>query len=149
VCERYCEARTKIMENWLCSFSITIFCDYSLLRLLYLPWTFLFFCIHSVILTIYLYCSHSSMINNNCSLFQLMHLHTLKYELTLTFIYLSISGPTTAVAIFRNPNTIPFCLTTDLLHGVSKVRKLFLFLRRHCAVLNRRSDATFKTLKNC
>jgi hypothetical protein len=27
----------------------------------------------------------------------------------------SISGPTTAVAVFRNPNTIPFSLTTDLL----------------------------------
>jgi hypothetical protein len=32
--------------------------------------------------------------------------------------YLSISGPTTAIAVFRNPNTIPFCLTTDLLLNV-------------------------------
>jgi hypothetical protein len=32
--------------------------------------------------------------------------------------YLSISGPTTAVAVFRNPDTIPFCLTTDLLLNV-------------------------------
>jgi len=30
-CERYWEARTEMMENWLCSFSITIFCDYYLL----------------------------------------------------------------------------------------------------------------------
>jgi hypothetical protein len=30
----------------------------------------------------------------------------------------SIFGPTTAVAVFRNPNTIPFCLTTDLLLDV-------------------------------
>jgi hypothetical protein len=36
-CERYLEARTKIMENWLFSFFITIFCEYSLsLGLLYL-----------------------------------------------------------------------------------------------------------------
>jgi hypothetical protein len=36
-CERYWEAGTKMMENWLCSFSITIFCDYFLsLGLLYL-----------------------------------------------------------------------------------------------------------------
>jgi hypothetical protein len=55
-CERYWEARTKMMENWLCSFSITIFCDYSLsLRLLYALWMFVFFCIYSVILTFYLY----------------------------------------------------------------------------------------------
>jgi hypothetical protein len=33
-------------------------------------------------------------------------------------LYLSIYGPTTAVAVFRNPNTIPFCLTTDLLLDV-------------------------------
>jgi hypothetical protein len=33
-------------------------------------------------------------------------------------INLSISVPTTAVAVFRNPNTIPFCLTTDLLLDV-------------------------------
>jgi hypothetical protein len=34
-------------------------------------------------------------------------------------IYLSIylSSLVTAVAIFRNPNTIPFCLTTDLLQN--------------------------------
>jgi hypothetical protein len=25
-------------------------------------------------------------------------------------VYLSISGPTTAVAVFRNPNTIPCCV---------------------------------------
>ena len=30
-------------------------------------------------------------------------------------IYL-FSGLVTAVAVFRNPNTIPFCLTTDLLN---------------------------------
>jgi hypothetical protein len=29
-CERYWETRAKITENWLCSFSIIIFCDYSL-----------------------------------------------------------------------------------------------------------------------
>jgi hypothetical protein len=34
------------------------------------------------------------------------------------YIYLSISGPKTAVAFFRNPNTIPFCLTTDQLLNV-------------------------------
>ena len=33
-----------------------------------------------------------------------------------TSIYLS--GLVTAVAVFRNPNTIPFCLTTDLLLNV-------------------------------
>jgi hypothetical protein len=41
------------------------------------------------------------------------------YKFNVTwFIYLSLSGPTTAVAVFRNPNTIPFCLTTDLLLNV-------------------------------
>jgi len=36
------------------------------------------------------------------------------------FLYLSIylSGLVTAVAVFRNPNTIPFCLATDLLLNV-------------------------------
>ena len=29
-----------------------------------------------------------------------------------------LSGLVTAVAVFRNPNTIPFCLTTDLLLNV-------------------------------
>ena len=32
--------------------------------------------------------------------------------------YLSLSGHVTAVAVFRNPITIPFCLTTDLLLNV-------------------------------
>jgi hypothetical protein len=35
----------------------------------------------------------------------------------LKSIYLS--GLVTAVAVFRNPNTIPFCLATDLLLNVS------------------------------
>jgi hypothetical protein len=35
----------------------------------------------------------------------------------LTPIYL-LSGLVTAVAVFRNPNTTPFCLTTDLLLNV-------------------------------
>jgi hypothetical protein len=43
VCERYWEARTKMMEKWFCSFFITIFCDYSLsLGLLYLLCNFNF-----------------------------------------------------------------------------------------------------------
>jgi len=29
-----------------------------------------------------------------------------------------LSGLVTAVAVFRNPNTIPFCLATDLLLNV-------------------------------
>ena len=29
-----------------------------------------------------------------------------------------LSGLVTAVAVFRNPNAIPFCLTTDLLLNV-------------------------------
>jgi hypothetical protein len=67
-CERYWEARTKIMEIWLCFFSITILCDYSLsFWLLYLLWMFLFLCIYSVILTFYLYWSHRSMINHQCT----------------------------------------------------------------------------------
>ena len=38
-CERYWAARTQIMENWLCYFSITILCVYSLsLGRLYLLW---------------------------------------------------------------------------------------------------------------
>ena len=41
-------------------------------------------------------------------------------EYTNLSIYLSIylSGLVTAVAVFRNPSTIPFCLTTDLLLNV-------------------------------
>jgi len=36
-CERYWEARAKMMESCTCFFSVTIFCDYSLpLELLYL-----------------------------------------------------------------------------------------------------------------
>ena len=43
-CERYWEARTKMMETWLCFFSITIICDYCLfLGLSYLIWGFFFF----------------------------------------------------------------------------------------------------------
>ena len=33
-------------------------------------------------------------------------------------ISIYLSGLVTAVAVFRNPNTIPFCLTTDLLLNV-------------------------------
>jgi len=34
------------------------------------------------------------------------------------YIYYYLSGLLTAVAVFRNPNTIPFCLATDLLLNV-------------------------------
>ena len=46
--------------------------------------------------------------------------NTNKVQLCNRIYYLSIylSGLVTAVAIFRNPNTIPFCLTTDLLLNV-------------------------------
>jgi len=37
---------------------------------------------------------------------------------THSHFYLYLSGLVTAVAVFRNPNTIPFCLTTDLLLNV-------------------------------
>ena len=41
-CERYWEARTKMMENWLCYFIITIFLWLPLsIRTLYVPWMFL------------------------------------------------------------------------------------------------------------
>jgi len=44
-CERYWEAGTKMMGNWLCYFIITIFCDYPLALGLYIyPHCFLFFC---------------------------------------------------------------------------------------------------------
>jgi hypothetical protein len=33
-------------------------------------------------------------------------------------LYIYLSGLVTAVAVFRNPNTIPFCLTTDLLLNI-------------------------------
>ena len=35
-CERYCEAGTKMMENWLCYFIVTIFCDCPLALWLYI-----------------------------------------------------------------------------------------------------------------
>ena len=49
-CERYWEARTKMMENRLCCFIITIFCDYPLALGLYIyPECFIFlFCIFKV-----------------------------------------------------------------------------------------------------
>jgi len=34
------------------------------------------------------------------------------------FVSICLSGLVTAVAVFRNPNIIPFCLTTDLLLNV-------------------------------
>jgi len=36
----------------------------------------------------------------------------------IQYIYICLSGLVTAVAVFRNPNTIPFCLATDLLLNV-------------------------------
>jgi hypothetical protein len=33
-------------------------------------------------------------------------------------LYIYLSGLVTAVAVFRNPNNIPFCLTTNLLLNV-------------------------------
>jgi len=42
-CERYWEARTKMMENWLCYFIITKFCDYPLALGLYIYPEFSFF----------------------------------------------------------------------------------------------------------
>ena len=41
-----------------------------------------------------------------------------------------LSGLVTAVAVFRNPNTIPFCLATDLLLNV-----LFSWLLVHLPLL--------------
>jgi hypothetical protein len=37
---------------------------------------------------------------------------------TLHDLSIYLSGLVTAVAVFRNPNTIPFCLATDLLLNV-------------------------------
>jgi hypothetical protein len=48
-----------------------------------------------------------------------------------------LSGPTTAVAVFRNPNTIPFCLTNDLLLTV-----LFSWLLVHL-------PSTSESVLNC
>ena len=44
----------------------------------------------------------------------------LKFEIQTSKMFKSIylSGLVTAVAVFRNPNTITFCLTTDLLLNV-------------------------------
>jgi hypothetical protein len=67
-CERYWEARTKIMENWFCSYFY-----YYLLWLLLIIRTFIFtlnvffFSIYSVIVTFYHYWSHGTMINNQCT----------------------------------------------------------------------------------
>ena len=68
--ERYWEARTQIMGNWLLHFYL---CDYSLLGALCLFWMFLmFFLLLSVVfimelLIFYFYWSHRSMINNQCT----------------------------------------------------------------------------------
>jgi len=40
------------------------------------------------------------------------------YSLYSKFKSIYLSGLVTAVAVFRNPNNIPFCLTTDLLLNV-------------------------------
>ena len=42
----------------------------------------------------------------------------LNSDLTTYFLFIYLSGLVTAVAVFRNPNTIPFCLTTDLLLNI-------------------------------
>jgi len=77
-CERYWEARTKKMENWLCYFIITIllfyyyyfFSDYPLALGLYVyPECFLFYLFFFVFLSVILFFSwsHRSMINTQCT----------------------------------------------------------------------------------
>jgi len=65
-CERYWEARIKMMEKWLCFFLLLLF-----LWLLLTFRTFIFtlniFSIFNVILTFYFYWSHRSMMNNQCA----------------------------------------------------------------------------------
>jgi hypothetical protein len=65
-CERYWEARIKMMENWLCFFLLLLF-----LWLLLTFRTFVFpldvFSIYTVILTFYFYWSHRSMMNTQCT----------------------------------------------------------------------------------
>jgi len=39
----------------------------------------------------------------------------LLYRFIYTYTSIYLSGLVTAVAVFRNPNTIPFCLTLNLL----------------------------------
>jgi len=40
------------------------------------------------------------------------------YKSNNCIIYIYLSGLVTAVAVFRNPNTIPFCFATDLLLNI-------------------------------
>ena len=72
-CERHWEARTKMMENWLRSFSVTIFVTTAYHYLLWMfflfcIYFFLFYCsIYSVILIFYFYWSHKAVINSQCT----------------------------------------------------------------------------------
>ena len=52
-----------------------------------------------------------------------------------------LSGLVTAVAVFRNPNTIPFCLTTDLLLNVLIS---WLYTQQYCYVMNRINTNYYK-----
>ena len=65
-CERYWEARIKMMENWLCFFLLLLF-----LWLLLTFRTFIFtlkvFSTYTAVLTFYFYWSHRSMMNSQCT----------------------------------------------------------------------------------
>jgi hypothetical protein len=70
-CERYWEARIKMLENCLCFFLLLLF-----LWLLLTFRTFIFtlnvFSIYTVILTLYFYLSHRSMMNSQCTMYHVM-----------------------------------------------------------------------------
>jgi len=57
-------------------------------------------------------------IHGQCAADFMKILTKLNSDLTTYFISIYLSGLVTAVVVFRNPNTIPFCLTTDLLLNV-------------------------------
>ena len=78
--ERYWEARTKLIENWLCYFTIILpplFYDYSLALGLYIysdcffcfffSFLFFFFNVYFFSSTLYFCRSHRSMINTQCT----------------------------------------------------------------------------------
>ena len=62
-CERYWEARIKMMENWLCFFLLLLFL-WLLLTFRIFIFALNVFSIYTVIVTFYFYWSHWSMMNN-------------------------------------------------------------------------------------
>jgi len=72
---------------------------------------------------------------------KILHICIKVYVVRVPLLSIYLSGLVTAVAVFRNPNTIPFCLATDTI-TVTILKFILVFTDEFFRVYTRIQDCT-------